>query len=180
MKTYSYLEARVQINTGDLIGVSTGTPTGKVIQAGQVVAGLAWAHITHCAIAFWAAGRLYALEMNAGGNVYKPMSQYADHPMVVCAPPAGTDLSRFDLGVDHITDRHIPYSMADIARIGLRLLPMRLIDTRGWGNDGDADKVCSLLPSLIYRTLGGDVSAIPKLAAPAEVVSALLVRFEIA
>ena len=59
------------------------------------------------------------------------------------------------------------------------VLPMRLIDTRQWGGDGDRDKVCSLLPTMVYRALGGDVSAIPDLAAPAEVAMALGVKLRI-
>lgn len=113
------------------------------------------------------------------GNVIKPLSQYAGKRMVVCSPPADTNLSLFDLGVDHITERHIPYGLLDLVRIGLRLLPLRFLDTRGWGGDGDGDKVCSLLPAWVYSLIGGDVSGIPKLAAPAEVVNALRVRFEI-
>ena len=66
-----------------------------------------------------------------------------------------------------------------MVRIGLRLLPRRVIDTRGWGGDGDSDKVCSLLPTMLYRAMGGSVSTIPDLASPAEVVQALGVKFEI-
>jgi hypothetical protein len=43
----------------------------------------------------------------------------------------------------------------------------------------NSDKVCSLLPTMMYRAIGGDVSGIPDLAAPAEVVQVLGVRFEI-
>lgn len=176
---YSYAQARSQIKTGDAIGIATGTLGGRIIQLGQIIAGLPHSHITHSAIAVWVGERLMVVEMNAGGNVYKPLSQYAGKRMVVCAPPKGTDLSQFDLGLDHITEHHIPYSALDLVRIGLRLLPMRLINTKGWGGDGDSDKVCSLLPAMVYRAMGGDVSAIPALAAPAEVVQALPVLFEI-
>jgi hypothetical protein len=175
----TYAQARSKIKTGDLIGVQTGTLGGRIIQLGQIIAGLPHAHITHVAIAQWVGTRLMALEMNPAGNVYKPMSQYACKRLIVCAPPAGTDLSLFDLGLDHITNRHIPYGLLDLVRIGLRLMPMRFIDTTGWGGDGDSDKVCSLLPAMAYSALGGDVSSIPDLAAPAEVVKALPVLFEV-
>jgi hypothetical protein len=179
MQTLTYAQARREIKTGDMVGIQTGTLGGRIIQLGQMIAGLPYSHITHSAIAVWVGERLMVVEMNAGGNVYKPLSQYAGKRMVVCAPTAGTDLSQFDLGLEHITERHIPYSALDLVRIGARLLPMRLIDTRGWGGDGDSDKVCSLLPALVYHAMGGDVSGIPALAAPAEVVQALRVRFEI-
>lgn len=179
MKTLTYPQARPLIATGDLIGIQTGTLGGRIIQAGQAIARLPYSHITHCAIAMWVGTRLMVVEMGPAGNVLKPLSQYAEKRMVVCAPPAGTNLSLFDLGVDHITERHIPYSWLDLVCIGARLLPMRVIDTHGWGGDGDADKVCSLLPAMIYRAMGGDVSGIPALAAPAEVVAALDVRCEI-
>lgn len=175
----TYKQAREHICTGDLIGIQTGTPGGHLIQAGQVIAGLGLSHITHCAIAMWVGARLLVVEMGPSGNIFKPLSQYAGRPMVVCAPPAGTDLAGFDVGIDRITARHIPYSAADLLRIGVRLLPLRLIDTRGWGGDGGGDKVCSLLPAMVYGALGGDLSAVPKLASPAEVVNALAVRFQI-
>lgn len=175
----TYLQAREMIHTGDMIGIQTGTPGGRIIQAGQVIAGLPWSHITHCAVAEWVGGRLMVIEMGPAGNVSRPLSQYAGKRMAVCAPPVGTNVALFDLGLEHITAHHIPYSGLDLVRIGARLLPMRLIDTRGWGGDGDADKVCSLLPTMIYRHMGGDVSGIPALAAPAEVVCALPIRFEI-
>lgn len=176
---HTYAQYRPFIKTGDMIGIATGTLGGRIIQLGQIIAGLPYSHITHSAIAVWVGERLMVVEMNAGGNVYKPLSQYAGKRMVVCAPPAGADLSQFDLGLDHITEHHIPYSALDLVRIGARLLPMRVIDTRGWGGDGDSDKVCSLLPAVVYRALGGDVSAIPALAAPAEVAQSLSARFSI-
>lgn len=176
----TYAQARPLIATGDLIGIQTGTLGGRVIQSGQLIAGLEWSHITHCAVAMWVGTRLLVVEMGPAGNVLKPLSQYAGKRMVVCAPPVGTSLGLFDLGVDHITEHHIPYGLLDLARIALRLLPMRLMDTRGWGGDGDSDKVCSLLPTMIYRAMGGDVSVIPSLASPAEVACALTVRFEVA
>ena len=175
----TYAQARSHINTGDTIGVQTGTLGGRTIELVQVIAGLPHAHMTHCAVAVWIGARLMAVEMNPAGNLFKPLSQYAGKRMVVCAPPPGTDLSQFDQDLDRITERHIPYGLLDLVRIGARLLPMRLIDTRGWGGDGDSDKVCSLLPTMLYKAMGGDVSGIPALAAPAEVVQALGVRFEI-
>lgn len=175
----SYAQARAAIQTGDTIGIQTGTLGGRFIQAGQVIAGLDYSHITHCGVAMWFGPRLMLVEMGPSGNAIKPLSQYAGKRMVVCAPPVGTSLGLFDLGVDHITEHHIPYGLLDLARIGLRLLPMRLMDTRGWGGDGDSDKVCSLLPTMIYRAMSGDVSAIPALASPAEVACALTVRFEV-
>ena len=175
----SYAQARAAIQTGDTIGIQTGTLGGRIIQAGQVIAGLDYSHITHCGLAMWFGLRLMLVEMGPSGNAIKPLSQYAGKRMVACPPAAGTNMSLFDLGLDHITDKHIPYGLLDLARIGLRLLPMRLMDTRGWGGDGDSDKVCSLLPTMIYRAMGGDVSAIPALASPAEVAIALTVRFSI-
>lgn len=174
-----YAQARPLIRTGDMIGIQTGTPGGHVIHAVQAMAGLPYSHITHCAVALWVGTRLMVLEMGPAGNVLKPLSQYAGKRMVVCAPPARTDLSQFDLSLDRITEHHIPYGVWDLLRIGLRLLPMRLIDTRGWGGDGQADKVCSLLPAMLYSAMGGDVSNIPALAAPAEVVAALDLRVEV-
>lgn len=175
----TYAQARSQIKTGDMIGIQTGTLGGHFIEAGQIIAGLHHSHITHCAVAVWLGSRLMVVEMNPGGNLFKPLSQYAGKRMVVCAPPPGSNLSRFDQDLDHITVNHIPYSAGDLARIGLRLLPLRLIDTTKWGGDGDHDKVCSLLPAMLYGAMGGDVSKIPTLAAPAEVVNALDVRFEV-
>jgi len=177
--TLSYAKARTLIRTGDMIGIHTGTLGGYIIEVGQAIAGLPFSLITHCALAVWVGPRLMVVEMGPSGNSLKPLSQYADKPMVVCSPPVGTDLGRFDFGLDRITEHHIPYSALDLVRIGLRLLPMRLIDTRGWGGDGDADKVCSLLPAMLYKAIGGDVSTIPALAAPAEVVQILNIRFAI-
>jgi hypothetical protein len=175
----SYSKARSLIKNGDMIGVHTGTLGGHIIQAGQVIAGLPYSHITHCAIAVWRENRLMVAEMGPSGNTLKYASQYAGKPMVVCEPAAGADLSLFESALDIVLEHHIPYSAGDLARIGGRLLPMRLIDTRHWGGDGNADKVCSLFPAMVYTRMGGDVSAIPSLAAPAEVVCALPVRFEI-
>lgn len=175
----TYVQARPLIKTGDMIGIHTGTLGGYIIEVGQAIAGLPFSLITHCALAVWVGPRLMVVEMGPSGNSLKPLSQYAGKPMVVCSPPVGTDLGRFDIGLDHITEHHIPYSALDLVRIGLRLLPMRLIDTRGWGGDGDADKVCSLLPAMFYKAMGGDVSGIPALAAPAEVVQVLDIRFGI-
>ena len=174
-----YHQARLRIKTGDMIGVSTGTIGGRFIRLGQGRAGLPRSHITHIAIAQWVGTRLMVIEMGPAGNIVKPLSQYAGKRMTVSPPAPGTDLSMFDLGFDHITERHIPYGLLDLVRIGARLLPMRLIDTRGWGGDGNRDKVCSLLPAMVYQAIGGDVSNIPVLASPAEVVQALGVRFEI-
>jgi hypothetical protein len=176
---YTYAQARSHINTGDTIGIQTGTLGGRIIHLGQVIAGLPHAHITHCGIAQWVGARLMVIEMGPAGNVIKPLSQYAGKRMTVSAPAAGTNLSLFDLGFDHITERHIPYGLLDLVRIGFRLLPMRVLDTQHWGGDGDRNKVCSLLPTMIYREMGGDVSAIPDLAAPAEVVQALGVKFKV-
>jgi hypothetical protein len=176
---YTYAQARPLIKTGDMIGIQTGTLGGRIIQMAQMIAGLCHARITHIGIAMWIGPRLMLIEMGPGGNVIKPVSQYAGKRMVVCSPPGCTNLSLFDLGADRITERHIPYGFFDLLRIGLRLLPMRLINTRAWGGDGDRDKVCSLLPTLIYRHMGGDVSVIPKLAAPAEVVQALSFKFAV-
>jgi len=117
--------------------------------------------------------------MNPGGNLLKPLSQYAGKRMVVCSPPEGTDLSQFDRGLDKLIEHHIPYGILDLIRIGLRLILQRLIDTRRWGSDDEQNKVCSLLPSMIYQSLGGDIKSIPTLASPAEVVAGLSVRFEI-
>lgn len=175
----TYPQARSLVCTGDMIGVATGTLGGHVIQAAQWVAGLPYSHISHCALAMWVGTRLMVIEMGPAGNVIKPLSQYQGKRMVVCSPAPGTDLGRFDLSFDQVTEHHIPYSLLDLLRIGARLLPRRWIDTRGWGGDGDTDKVCSLLPALIYRAAGGDVSGIPDLAAPGEVVSALPIRFAI-
>ena len=175
----SYAQARAAIQTGDTIGIQTGTLGGRVIQAGQAIAGLAYSHITHCGVAMWFGHRLMLVEMGPAGNAIRPLSQYAGKRVVVCPPAPGTDLSRFDLVLDHITERPIPYGFFDLISIGLRLLPMRLIDTRQWGGDGDRDKVCSLLPTMVYRALGGDVSASPDLAAPAEVAMALGVKLRI-
>ncbi len=175
----SYNKARSLIRNGDMVGVHTGTLGGSIIQAGQSIAGLPYSHITHCAIAVWRENRLMVAEMGPSGNTLKYMSQYAGKQMVVCEPSNGADTSRFELSLDHVLEHHIPYSAGDLARIGLRLLPMRFLNTRRWGGDGDATKVCSLFPSMLYNRMGGDVSAIPALAAPAEVVHALSVRFEI-
>jgi hypothetical protein len=175
----TYAQVRSHINTGDTIGIQTGTLGGRIIRLGQVIAGLPRSHITHCGIAQWVGTRLMVIEMGPAGNIVKPLSQYAGKRMTVSAPAPGTDLSLFDLGFDHITERHIPYGLLDLVRIGARLLPMRVMDTRGWGGDGDGDKVCSLLPTMLYRAMGGDVSGIPDLASPAEVVQALGVKFEI-
>lgn len=175
----TYTEARPRVRTGDLIGIATRTPFGRFIHLLQIVAGLPHAHITHVGVALWLDDRLLLAEMCPSGNVIKPLSQYAKKRMVVCEPAPGSNLSLFDLGLDHITARHIPYGFFDLVRIGLRLLPLRLINTRGWGGDGAKDKVCSLLPAMIYKTMGGDVSGIPDLAAPAEAVCALALKFEI-
>ena len=174
-----YHQARLRIKTGDMIGVSTGTIGGRFIRLGQVIAGVPHSHITHSAIAVWIGPRLMIVEMNPGGNLYKPLSQYEGKRMVVCSPPADANLSRLDADLDRITDHHIPYGIFDLVRIALRLLPMRLIDTRKWGGDSNRTKVCSLLPAMVYQAIGGDVSNIPALASPAEVVQALGVRFDI-
>jgi len=179
MTTLTYAQARSQIKTGDAIGIQTGTLGGRIIQLGQIIAGLPYSHITHSGVAEWQGDRLMIIEMGPAGNVMKPLSQYAGKRMVVSPPPTGTDLSRFKQGVDRATEHHIPYGAFDLSRIGGRLLPMRLVDTRGWGGDGDADKVCSTFTLMVYRFLGGDVSKFSRLAAPAEIPQGLGVRFEI-
>ena len=179
MQTLTYAEARTLIKTGDMVGIHTGTIACQLIQAGQRIAGLPWSHITHCGLAVWLLDRLYLVEMNAGGNVYKPLSQYSKQRMVICKPAKGTELDNFAQRLQVLTENHIPYSATDLLRIGLRMLPMRFIDTSKWGTDSDATKVCSLLPAMAYKTLGGDVSAIPVLSSPAEVVKALEMRFSI-
>jgi hypothetical protein len=178
-RSLSYSQARALIRTGDTVCIATGTPGGRLIELGQRMAGLPFAHLTHCGVAVWMGGRLLLAEMGPGGNVLKPLSQYAGKRMAVCVQPAGVAHSHFDTVLDDLLDQHIPYSLGDLVRIGLRLAPSRFIDTQGWGGDGDSDKVCSLLPAMFYARMGADVSAIPKLAAPAEVVRALTVRFEI-
>lgn len=175
----NYATARPLIRTGDLIGVQTGTPASHIIHAGQRIAGLANAHITHTAIAVWLSDRLFAFEMGPSGNTFKLLSQYAGHRMTVSEPPPGTSVDLIHWAIDKSGERHIPYGWLDLVRIALRVLPLRLIDTRGWGGDGPADKPCSLLPAVVYRLAEGDVSVFPALAAPAEAVNALPLRFEI-
>jgi hypothetical protein len=175
----TYAEARHHICTGDLIGIATGTWFGRLIHALQIMAGIPHPHISHVGIALWMGSRLMIAEMSTAGNVIKPLSQYEGKRMVVCNPAPSTNLELLDSGIEAITKRHIPYGFFDLLKIGLRVLPSRFIDTKNWGWDGDKDKVCSLLPAVIYKTMGGDVSMIPTLAAPAEAVNALGVKFEI-
>lgn len=176
----TYADVRNVVNTGDMIGIATDTIGGRLIELGQRIAGLPYAHITHNAIAVWEGNRLMVLEMSPSGNGLKPLSQYKDKRMVVCSPPSNTNFSKFDTAFDRATEHHIPYGLIDLLRIALRLLLMRFINTSRWGGDGDADKVCSLLPAFFYARMGGDTSAIPALASPAEVVNALTLQFEIA
>lgn len=177
--SYSYSDARNLIKTGDMIGVATGTLGGRIIELGQVIAGVPYTHITHNAIAYWIGGRLMVVEMGVAGNVYKPLSQYAGKRMVVCSPPNNSFISKFNQAIDTVTKNHIPYSSGDLVRIAVRLLLLRFINTKNWGNDSNKNKVCSLLPAMVYQEIGGNINNIPNLAAPAEVVEALTVRFEI-
>lgn len=178
-QTHTYAHARSLIRTGDMVALETSTLFGDVIRVLQKIAGLEYAWATHCALAIWIGDGLYVFEMGPSGNIFKPLSQYEGCRMVVCEPAQKADIGRFHFAVTMRSRSYIPYGLVDLVRIGLRLLPLRFIDTKAWGRDGDGDKVCSLLPAWVYSLIGGDVSHIARLACPAEVVGGLRVRFEI-
>lgn len=179
MAGLTYNAARTQVRTGDTVGVCTSGLGSYVVRIGQGIAGLANSHITHCGIAIWIGARLMLVEMGSSGNVIKPLSQYAGSSMIVCEPPASCDMRLVDAAFDRVTEKYIPYSAGDLVRIGARLLTRRLVENENWGRDSDRNKVCSLLPAMFYSKIGGDVSGIPVLAAPAEVIAALKMRLHI-
>ena len=72
----SYERYRPFIKTGDMIGIATGTLGGRIIQLGQVIAGLPRSYITHIAIAQWVGTRLMGIEMAPSGYIVIPLSQY--------------------------------------------------------------------------------------------------------
>jgi hypothetical protein len=125
----------------------------------------------------WVGERLYAVEMSSGGNVLRPLSQYAGYEMLISAPPSDADVSVFAEAIQVATDQHIPYGFADLVAIGLRLLPRRLVDTNKWGKDSGEDQVCSFFAARVYGHMGAELDNWPRRPCPAEVAGALPPRF---
>lgn len=173
----TYAEARPLINSGDCIGVATRSASAAVVRGMQRVAGLRHAAITHTAMALWVGDRLYAVEMSTGGNVLRPLSQYAGYEMLISAPPWDADLSVLAEALRVATEQHIPYGFVDLVAIGLRLLPRRLVDTTRWGKDSGTDQVCSFFAARVYEHMGAELVGWPRRPCPAEVAEALQPRF---
>ena len=179
MPMLTYTEARSQIATGDIVGVKTRTPGGAITRTVQRLGGLPHYHVTHIALAYWLGGRLFAVEESVGGNRFVPMSQYAPSGLVVCDRIPGTDIERLPAAIDRATESHVPYSYLDLVAIGIRVLLGRWFNTQRLGNDGGAELVCSVFAPRVAGAAGADLSAMPNMPCPAEVVRALSVKFEV-
>lgn len=110
MTTYS--DARLQIQTGDLIGVRDVHGI-----MGRLTVFFTRKPYTHTGVAVWLGERLFMAELNAGRNHLTAVSQLRDFD--VCSPPvvdrAAIERAVFDWLADPIT-----YGFAAFVLIGLR------------------------------------------------------------
>lgn len=180
-----YTQARDLIKNGDCIGVKTRTLGGWLVRLGQHIAGLKWAKYGHTGIALWVdvAGeqRLMIAEMNQGGDMYRPLSQYINDgcKVAVFNPPKDADITHIGSAIRSMLDDHIEYGWLDLIPLGIQLLLRRFIGPHSFGKDGGQNQVCSYFTKQVYATLGAKFEGVPNRPAPAEVLDVLELKFEI-
>lgn len=179
-----YEQARELIKTGDCIAVKTRSLGGWFVRLGQHIAGLAWAKYGHTGVAIWVdiAGeqRLMVAEMNQGGNMYRPLSQYVREgcKVAVFDPPSDASMQSAAVTIRELLDTHIPYGWMDLIPLGCQLLLRRFIGQHSLGKDGGDDQVCSYFTMRLYAELASRMD-VPNRPAPAEVLDVLDLKFEI-
>lgn len=180
-----YAQARALIKNGDCIGVKTRSVGGWFVRLGQHIAGLQWARYGHTGVAIWVdvAGeqRLMIAEMNQGGNMYRPLSQYIHDgcKVAVFDPPPNIKTEGIEETIRCVLDGHIPYGWLDLVPLAVQLLLRRFIGPNSVGGDGGDDQVCSYFTKRLYGKLGASFVGVPKRPAPAEVLEVMSLKFEI-
>ena len=154
-----YIQARAQINTGDLIAVRSRRVGFPLLT--RVVTRSPY---THTATAIWLGDRLLLAEMLGAGGVLAPVSKYADNDFDVfgCPLPPGAcvtpTLDLLGLAID--------YDYGDLLRIGLHEwfgAPLQAAD-----ND---QLICSALSASIYLHAGLPRGGLPSIPTPRDVVA---------
>lgn len=180
-----YSQARSYIYSGDCVAVKTRSLGGWFVRLGQHVAGLRWAKYGHTGFALWVnvAGenRLMVVEMNQGGNMYRPLSQYLNQgcEVAIFSPPIDADITCFGKVIRKVVDNHIPYGWLDLVPLGCQLVLRRFIGKISIGKDAGEDQVCSYFTKRVYNKLGVNFSGMPNRPAPAELLDALQLKFEL-
>lgn len=163
-----YEDIRNDIKHGDIISVYHGGIFATIIRFVQKIAGFGeLSGVTHNGVAWWLQGRLYCIEMNGVNNVLRPMSHYIGCKLLVheCPVPRASMAALFA----QETERPYTYSLADVLRIGVRLI---LKSGRGFGDADEA--VCSTFVASWLRHAGWVPSVdFPDMPSPAEIASAL-------
>lgn len=179
-----YSEARDRIQTGDCVGVKTRSVGGWFVRLGQHIAGLKWAKYGHTGVAIWVnvAGedRLMIAEMNQGGDMYRPLSQYVNDgcEVAIFCPPKGASMLMMGHTIRMMLDQHIAYGWLDLIPLGIQLVLRRFIGKNSVGKDGGHDQVCSYFTMRLYNALGAKMD-VPNRPAPAEVLDVLDLKFEL-
>lgn len=180
-----YTQARKLIQNGDCVGVKTRSVGGWFVRLGQHIAGLEWAKYGHTGIALWVdiAGeqRLMIAEMNQGGDMYRPLSQYVNGgcKVAVFEPPKDAEIAGVGHAIRVVLDDRIAYGWLDLIPLGAQLVLRRFIGPHSFGKDDGDDQVCSYFTKRIYNLLGAEFEGVPNRPAPAEVLDVLTLKFEI-
>lgn len=164
-----YIEARQQIQTGDIIGVHGRTPLAFLTKIAQRISGIgSYSSITHAGIAWWVDGRLYSVEMDGAHNVLRPISHHVE-------TSNGIDVFRCKFNIvekmpiffDEITSKSINYSFIDLITIGFRLIFMSNPKDRN-------DVVCStFVANFLIKCGWKPPGGFPNMPSPGEVCRAL-------
>lgn len=166
----NYREARLNIRTGDVLGVRGRGAFAWLTRSAQRIGGLRdRSGITHVGIAWWMKGRLYSVEMDGRHNVLRPLSQHiADGCRVDvyrCPVAAAAMPAQFDRAMR----APIRYGLTDLVKIALRL-----IFGRKTGNDDKRDMVCSTFASQWLQWAGWPPpTGFPDMPSPGELCRAL-------
>jgi hypothetical protein len=164
-----YEDIRVQIKTGDVLGVRGRGAFPMLTRTAQRLSGLGkLSGITHVGLAWWIDGRLYSVEMDGKHNVLRPLSHHIAGGCAVdvyrCPVP-----DSMAVHFDRATARPIRYSLPDLIRIGYRLI----LGGRT-GRDDERDMVCSTFAAQWLQWAGwAPPKDFPHMPSPGELCRAL-------
>lgn len=161
-----YATARDRIVDGDMIAVRGTGAFARLIQL------VTRSPYSHCAVAVWLDGGLWASEINGGGNHLIPVSQIKDD-FDVYRPHGGIDTDTVRAAIFELLRDRKEYAVLELLRIALYYMLGIVVWKMSRG-----EYVCNEYAAEIYSRAGYSL-VLPPIAAPADVCRAMRKTLEV-
>lgn len=161
-----YAMARNEICDGDLIAVR-----GRRGIVAVLTRLLTRSPYTHCAVAVWVDGGLWAAEINGGGNHLVPVSQI-DQDFDVFRSPV-VNMLDVRMVIFELLRDHRAYAVLELLRVAVYYLTGIVLTKRF-----DGALICNEFAAEVYRQ-AGRLPSLPPIAAPKDLCAALSLKLEV-